>query len=133
MVHVYVRTMVRTYVRTYNVMSQLSDWKRAHMCSVHYIRTYVRTHVYVPWYHGTMVHVYHKMVLARVPGYRGTMYVLQYHYGTYGHIICIAIRTMVPLVRTNGTMVHVYVPLVLRMLCHNFLFGKGHTCALRTT
>ncbi len=35
----YVRTYERTYVRTYNVMSQLSDWKRAHM----YVRTYVRT------------------------------------------------------------------------------------------
>ncbi len=28
------------------------------------------------------------------------------------------------------TYVHVY---VLIMLCHNFLIGKGHTCALRTT
>ncbi len=28
----YVHVYVRTYVRTYNVMSQLSDWKRAHMC-----------------------------------------------------------------------------------------------------
>ncbi len=32
-VHVYVRTMVRTY----NVMSQLSDWKRAHMCTENHV------------------------------------------------------------------------------------------------
>jgi hypothetical protein len=54
-VHVYVRTYVRTrvplvhmvyvchtykctYVRTYNVMSQLSDWKRAHiMCTENHV------------------------------------------------------------------------------------------------
>jgi hypothetical protein len=62
----YVRT-VRTYVlsvRTYNVMSQLSDWKRAHMCTENHVcfgrihgsllregRTYVQ-------YHGTRVHGY---------------------------------------------------------------------------
>ncbi len=32
-VHVYVRTMVRTE----NVMSQLSDWKRAHMCTENHV------------------------------------------------------------------------------------------------
>ena len=32
-----VRTRVRTYVRTYNVMSQLSDWKRAHMCTENHV------------------------------------------------------------------------------------------------
>ncbi len=44
-------TYVRTRrVRTRNVMSQLSDWKRAHM----YVRTYVRTRVRTfQWYHGT--------------------------------------------------------------------------------
>ena len=26
-----------TYVRTYNVMSQLSDWKRAHMCTENHV------------------------------------------------------------------------------------------------
>ncbi len=31
---------------------------------------------------------------------------------------------------TCGAYVHVY---VLVMSCHNFLIGKGHTCALRTT
>jgi hypothetical protein len=30
---------VRTYVRTYNVMSQLSDWKRAHMCTENHVYT----------------------------------------------------------------------------------------------
>jgi hypothetical protein len=37
-----VRTYVRTYtgVRTYNVMSQLSDWKRAHMCTENHVCTY---------------------------------------------------------------------------------------------
>ncbi len=37
---VHVRTyvpMVRTFVRTYNVMSQLSDWKRAHMCTENHV------------------------------------------------------------------------------------------------
>ncbi len=29
--------VVRTYVRTYNVMSQLSDWKRAHMCTENHV------------------------------------------------------------------------------------------------
>ncbi len=34
----------------------------------------------------------------------------------------------------SSTMVHVYVrAYVLIMLCHNFLIGKGHTCARRTT
>ena len=28
---------VRAYVRTYNVMSQLSDWKRAHMCTENHV------------------------------------------------------------------------------------------------
>ena len=32
---VYVRTYV--HVRTYNVMSQLSDWKRAHMCTENHV------------------------------------------------------------------------------------------------
>jgi hypothetical protein len=77
-VHVYhVLTYVRTYVRTYNVMSQLSDWKRAHMCTENHVcfgrihgsqlreganaGTYVRTYTYTNMvhsycaYHGTMV------------------------------------------------------------------------------
>jgi hypothetical protein len=33
----YQGTYVRTYVRTYNVMSQLSDWKRAHMCTENHV------------------------------------------------------------------------------------------------
>ncbi len=38
-----------TYVRTYNVMSQLSDWKRAHMCTENHVcyqwySTHVRTY-----------------------------------------------------------------------------------------
>jgi hypothetical protein len=28
---------VHVYVRTYNVMSQLSDWKRAHMCTENHV------------------------------------------------------------------------------------------------
>ncbi len=36
-VHVYVRTYTCTYVRTCNVMSQLSDWKRAHMCTENHV------------------------------------------------------------------------------------------------
>jgi hypothetical protein len=44
---------VRTYVRTYNVMSQLSDWKRAHlMCTENHVCTMVPGTM-VPWYHGT--------------------------------------------------------------------------------
>jgi hypothetical protein len=82
-VHVYVRTYTCTmvpwytctYIRTYNVMSQLSDWKRAHMrIEERTYEWYVRTrvpiaidvvhlptgmaipwyvHVYVPWYSST--------------------------------------------------------------------------------
>ncbi len=33
----FVRTYVRTRVRTFNVMSQLSDWKRAHMCTENHV------------------------------------------------------------------------------------------------
>jgi hypothetical protein len=40
-------------------------------------------------------------------------------FGTY----CTRVRTCVRTVRTY----------VLKMLCHNFLIGKGRTCALRTT
>jgi hypothetical protein len=32
-----VRTYVHVYVRTYNVVSQLSDWKRAHMCTANHV------------------------------------------------------------------------------------------------
>jgi hypothetical protein len=85
---VYVRTYVRTYTctYTYNVMSQLSDWKRAHMC----------THV----------------CFGRIHGSQLREYVRTYHGSTYQWYV------------------HVY---VLIMLCHNFLIGKGYTCALRTT
>ncbi len=39
----YVRTiMVRTY-RYYNVMSQLSDWKRAHVCTENHLRVWEDT------------------------------------------------------------------------------------------
>jgi hypothetical protein len=38
-------TRVRTYVRTFNVMSQLSDWKRAHMCTENHVCTYVPVYV----------------------------------------------------------------------------------------
>ena len=44
-----VRTYVHVYVRTYNVMSQLSDWKRAHMCTENHV-CFGRIHA---------VHVYH--------------------------------------------------------------------------
>ncbi len=50
---VFVRTYVRTRVRTYNVMSQLSDWKRAHREPRVYHTVMVLE--YVPSY----VHVYH--------------------------------------------------------------------------
>ncbi len=64
MVHVYVRIRVlvrpsvRTYHGTYNGMSQLSDWKRAHMCTENHVRTYVRTYVLIMLCHNlcTMVH-----------------------------------------------------------------------------
>jgi hypothetical protein len=38
----YLQCYVTTYVRTFNinVMSQLSDWKRAHMCTENYVCTY---------------------------------------------------------------------------------------------
>jgi hypothetical protein len=48
MVHVYtytcmaIRTGTRTRVRTYHVMSQLSDWKRAHMCTENHVCIRVR-------------------------------------------------------------------------------------------
>ncbi len=60
---------IRTYVRTYNVMSQLSDWKRAHMCTENHVcvgrvhgsqlreganaGTYVRTYTYTNGTNGT--------------------------------------------------------------------------------
>ncbi len=52
----YVRT---TRVRTFNVLSQLSDWKRAHMCAENHVcfgRIHVSqyVHVYVPY--GTRIH-----------------------------------------------------------------------------
>jgi hypothetical protein len=100
-------------------------------CTYHY-GTRVRTmvHVYypmVPWYSSTMVcldlasyHEYH--------WYATGMALPWYHWyrtnGTNGTHVCTRVRTMV----------HVYVrTYVLIMLCHNFLIGKGHTCALRTT
>ncbi len=48
-----VRTMV--YVRTYNVMSQLSDWKRAHMCTENHVFT--NGTMVLRWctYHASMV------------------------------------------------------------------------------
>jgi hypothetical protein len=87
------RTYVHRYHGTYNVMSQLSDCKRAHMCIENHVctyqfgtmvrayvpmvLTYVRTHVYhmvivleipnvhIPWCVRTYVHMY-------VPWYHGT-------------------------------------------------------------
>ncbi len=100
-----VRAYVRTYVRTYNVMSQLSDWKRAHMCTENHVcfgrihgsqYTYVRT-TRIPdvrtngtflRYHGIVhvlrtyyVHVYVRAPTWALPAYerrhRG-MAILQY-------------------------------------------------------
>jgi hypothetical protein len=59
-------TYVRTRVRTSNVMSQLSDWKRAHMCTENHVCT---TGVPVMPYHGTrihnMVHVYNYNIISK--------------------------------------------------------------------
>jgi hypothetical protein len=71
-------------IRTYNVMSQLSDWKRAHMCTENHVcfgrihgsqlreganagqhTPYVRTYQMVPWYHG----MYKYLTLPLVPCY----------------------------------------------------------------
>jgi hypothetical protein len=51
----YVRTYLPWYTCTmwYNVMSQLSDWKRAHMCTENHVCTYTCTYVHL---HG---HTYH--------------------------------------------------------------------------
>jgi hypothetical protein len=55
-VRTYTCTYVRTYVCTFTVMSQLSDWKRAHMCTKNHV-----CFVQYQWYHGTyVVHVYYK-------------------------------------------------------------------------
>jgi hypothetical protein len=82
--------------------------------------TMVRTRVLI----GTMVHtltlyLYHgnTRVRTRVRTMVATIhvcctYVLPWYVSTH--------------VRTVGTY-------VLKMLCHNFLIGKGHTCALRST
>jgi hypothetical protein len=183
--HVYVRTYTCTY---YKVMSQLSDWKRAHMRTENHVcfgrihgsqcreganegqpptRMYLLCHNfligkgtyrYVPlvllatghnvrtrdcilqkihniivryhWYHGTMVrtmvHVYHGTMVSWYQWYQ--WYVPWY------------IRTRVPLVRTYNVMSQLSDCVYVRtyhgtyiMLCHNFLIGKGHTCAPRTT
>ncbi len=60
--------MVHVYLLAYNVMSQLSDWKRAHMCTDArtYVRTRVRTYVRIMLY--LFVHLYR---VHRVPN--GTM------------------------------------------------------------
>ncbi len=56
--------MLFVYVRTYNVMSQLSDWKRAHMCTdtCTYSSTMVlimlSIYMVLEYHSGTMVHVY---------------------------------------------------------------------------
>jgi hypothetical protein len=114
-----VRTLTCMYVRTYNVTSQLSDWKRAHMCTENHV-CFGRIHgsqlreganagqhtptlslppsqYGVPWY----VHVY-------VRTYVRTM-VLEYH-GTYS----------VPLVRTYYG--HTYVRTTYA--CTNVPIGK---------
>ncbi len=104
-VHVY-------YVRTsryYNVMSQLSDWKRAHMCTdenhvcfgrIHGSQLRVRTYTYVvchnvPWYHGIVYHtIIGTMVPPMVPCYR------YWYSSTHDH------GTRVPYYRRYGTRVH---------------------------
>jgi hypothetical protein len=120
-VHVYhgirVRTRIPwytcTYVRTYYGHSWSTMMVAIPRCEVVFE---------TPWYHGTRV------PYGSVPWY-------QWYHGTmvpYGHVysyICTCTIPVVPVVRTW----YVRTTYVLVMLCHNFLIGKGHTCALRTT
>jgi hypothetical protein len=87
---------VRTYVRTfYHVMSQLSDWKRAHMCT--------ENHVCFGRIHGSQLRE-EANAGQHTPSYRP--------------------RT------TASTARSTYVRTII--FCHNFVIGKGYTCALRT-
>ncbi len=103
-----VRTRVlRTYVVVRTCISSCF-WD-----NVIFVRTRVRTS-------GTMVliptYVYVQIFITKW---------YQWYHGTRVPLVPL-VRTMVPLVRTTGTYHGI-------MLCHNFLIGKGHTCALRTT
>jgi hypothetical protein len=101
MVHVYVCT-VRTY---YNVMSQLSDWKRAHMCYENYV-CFGRIH-------GSQLreganagqHTY-TLATALTPLPQTALQCLR---------ACTYVRTYAPFY---------LVPTI--MLCRNFLIGKGY-------
>jgi hypothetical protein len=72
--------------------------------SVYYVRTINAPWYLVPWYHGTR----DWSTVVHVPWY------VPWYVRTYQWYV--RVRTY-----------------VLIMLCHNFLIGKGHTCALRTT
>ncbi len=91
------------------------------------VRTRVRT-LLVQWYVHVYQMVHHDYYIH---------YVLRHYvYYRYGH-------TRIAILEANGIAIgrgmerELYVPYmvpyVLIMLCHNFLIGKGHTCALRTT
>jgi hypothetical protein len=122
-----VRTRVRTYHGTYNVMSQLSDRKRAHLyCTPGSIlRTYqwyVRTCTYVRTYHGTYTRTYHWtnttlsqkrleiQALYQLPGTNGTRTMVPYIYNmVLEYVRTTRVRTHVlPVVRTSGKHVYVY-------------------------
>jgi hypothetical protein len=129
--YVLVRTYVRTRVRTYNVMSQLSDGKRAQMCTENvrtytvYVRVYVRT--YVRPYVRTYTCTYHGYQVPRGPNIQKHLtlrcngeleYVRTYHVRTYVHTM---VRTRVRTrVRTyHGTMVSTRV--LLRAYVHVYV------------
>jgi hypothetical protein len=99
--------MVRTVGTYYNVMSQLSDWKRAHMCTENYVRLRVRT----------MVHVYHGTNGAYSTPKTHVVLGVLFQSESYDNIIvpwytCTMVRTRARTI--NGTYVrtyvHVYVP-----------------------
>jgi len=96
----------------------------------------VCVHMYVHVYHW-----YHNGPYTCSHGTNGTTGTLVPWYGTSRYMCTYQCYHN----QYHGTMVHIYVlrysthvrtrvrTYVLIMLCHNFLIGKGHTCALRTT
>ncbi len=102
----------------YRASYQLPVWGiplvRTHTRGRTRVRTYVRT--YVPWSYHVVRSTYVSYVSTRVPWCQ-----------------MVPVRTMVfsYLVGHSGT-VRTYYGVMGPMLCHNFLIGKGHTCAPRT-
>ncbi len=104
-------SLVRTYVLeyhgtswytcTYNVMSQLSDWKRAHSTYVHVFE--IMSYLYTCTYHGM--------------AYHGSTYVLPYYHlrTTYVHVyVPTCVRTMVRVLEYHGMYryhTYMYIPI----------------------